>query len=313
MAVTRLSAVVRNETGLLVLVLAGLGVLFFLIMLGAFAYGLVQNRYATEYQTLASEQQLLSQRIATSSLETANGRPGAATRLQEFRDRYDRSLNILSNGNPATGLPPVPEDLRNKLALVEGSWQIGRQTVETLLEGEKSVEVNRGMVRQVSDLVPRLIAVADEAVSLMVEKRQRADVVYLATRQLMLAQRIGTSLRTMSEGGEGAATAADRFGRDAALFGRVLDALLNGSTTLNIKAIRDADIVAALNDVNDIFRQIGNNIGAILESSPQLFSVLEAARRIEEETSAMLDNSTGLEREFEALGSRQDVMYSTLR
>ena len=309
MAVTKISAVVRTETGLPVLILSTLAVVFFITMIVAFAYGLIQNRYLTEYQALAGEQQLLSQRIATSALEAASGRADAAGRLQQFKDRFDRALNTLSNGNAGSGLPPVGEELRPQLSLVQGSWQIARQTIDTILEGEQSVALNRSMVEQVGEMIPQLIAIADEAVALMVEKRVRPEVVYLASRQLMLAQRIGTSLHIMSAGGDGAATAADRFGRDAALFGRVLDALLKGSSTRNIKAIKDPDIVSALNDINGIFANISTSIGSILESSPQLFAVLEAARRIDDETSAMLDATIGLEGSFAAQSSRQDLFF----
>jgi len=309
MAVTKISAVVRTETGMPVLILSISAVVFFITMIAAFAYGLVQNRYVTEYQALAGEQQLLSQRIATSALEAASGRADAASRLQQLKDRFDRALSTLSNGNTGTGLPPVSEELRPQLSLVQGSWQIARQTIDTILEGEKSVALNRSMVEQVGEMIPQLIAIADEAVTLMVEKRVRSDVVYLASRQLMLAQRIGTSLHTMSAGGEGAATAADRFGRDAALFGRVLNALLKGSSSLNVKAIKDPDIISALNDTNGIFANISTSVGAILESSPQLFAVLEATRRIDDESSAMLDATVGLEGSFAALSSRQDLFF----
>ncbi|MDH3716353.1 MAG: methyl-accepting chemotaxis protein, partial [Gammaproteobacteria bacterium] len=309
MAVTRISAVVRTESGIPVLILSSLAVVFFITMIGAFAYGLIRNRYVTEYQALAHEQQLLSQRIATSALETASGRDGAGGRLQQLKDRFDRVLNTLDNGNATSGLPPVHEDLRPQLSLVQGSWQVARQSIDTILEGEQSVELNRSMVIQVGEMIPQLIAIADEAVTLMVEKRARPEVVYLATRQLMLAQRVGSSLHMMAMGGEGAATAADRFGRDAALFGRVLNGLLKGSSALNVKAIKDPEIVSALNDINGIFVNISDSIGAILESSPQLFAVLEAARRIDEETTAMLDATVGLDSSFAALSSRQDLFF----
>jgi hypothetical protein len=47
MAVTRISAVVRTESGIPVLVMSILAVVFFVTMIAAFAYGLIQNRYVT--------------------------------------------------------------------------------------------------------------------------------------------------------------------------------------------------------------------------------------------------------------------------
>ena len=51
----------------------------------------------------------------------------------------------------------------------------------------------------------------------------------MASRQLMLTQRIENNMNRVLAGGEGAAAAADRFGRDAARFGSVLEGMLKGS------------------------------------------------------------------------------------
>ena len=54
-----------------------------------------------------------------------------------------------------------------------------------------------------------------------------------------LAERILSSVNRVLAGDDDAVMAADSFGRDAALFGRVLDGMLNGNTVLGITKVTD--------------------------------------------------------------------------
>jgi twitching motility protein PilJ len=82
------------------------------------------------------------------------------------------------------------------------------------------------------------------------------------------------------EGGEGAVTAADRFGRDAALFGRVIKGLLDGNRGLGIERVSNSEIRAKLGEVNTLFEEIGLQVSAILERSPEMFEVSEAVQEV---------------------------------
>jgi twitching motility protein PilJ len=90
-------------------------------------------------------------------------------------------------------------------------------------------------------------------------------------------------------GGEQAAAAADRFGRDAALFGRVLEGLLKGSDSLRIEKVTDKEAVAKLREVAMLISAVSDNIAGILELSPELFEVKDAASQVTTESAKLLD------------------------
>ena len=92
MAVTRISAVVRTETGIPVLALSTLAVVFFITMIAAITYGLIQNRYVTEYQALAGEQQ-------TPRLGERD-----ALHASPYRISFSRRLEIRSQSYPSTSI-----------------------------------------------------------------------------------------------------------------------------------------------------------------------------------------------------------------
>src|SRR5690606_19910375 len=94
-----------------------------------------------QYLEIVSEQKLLSQRLATLSLESAAGRGTAFAQLLTFRDRYDETLYIFENGNPRTGLPKLPVSTREQFAVVKTVW-LGE-------DGESGVNSYRGNINSI--------------------------------------------------------------------------------------------------------------------------------------------------------------------
>jgi len=284
-------------------------VVFITAMAGAFIYGAVHGRYDNEYLSIVGEQRLLSQRIVANAVESARGSRAASTRLQAFEERFLETLTLLRKGNPATGLPPIPAELLPPLVAVEKSWQAGRVNIDTILGGRDSIiSVNR-FVEGLHDLTPKLSAISEEVVNILVLKKAKQDLIYLATRQLMLVQRIENNLNNILTSQKNAATAADLFGQDVALFGQVLDGMLKGSKTLKIKAVKNPDIRKKLTEVATLFAAIHQNMGGILELSPLLFSVNEAAGKAEYFSADLLSSTTRLEQGFMHYSRRLDVLF----
>ena len=65
----------------------------------------------------------------------------------------------------------------------------------------------------------------------------------------------------------------------------------------------------SLTGIRDIFSAINQNVGTILENSPQLFEVIAATSQIEQVTGNMLEASRALEAAFAARANRQDVVF----
>lgn len=94
--------------GLLVLALIATGV--------AFTYHEFEQSQYRDRVALASEMQLLSQRLATGTLEAAGGSEQAITDITELRNRFDDQLERLRDGGD--GLLPLPEAVSSELAAV---------------------------------------------------------------------------------------------------------------------------------------------------------------------------------------------------
>ncbi len=288
----------KHETSKSVVIIGALLVLFIIVMVGTFIFTTIRDNYDKEYLNLSSDQSLLSQRLATAALEAANGKESAFIQLKKLRDQFDANLKKIREGNPESGLPPAPEEVAPQLQALEKDWKVYRKNLTTILDGHDEIAQVNEYVDIINDFIPQLLALSDEVVGIMVKNKADPDQVYIAARQLMLTQRIENNLAKVLQGGEGAATAADRFGRDAALFGRVLEGMIRGYPALNIKKVQYPEARDKLREVAMLFKTVSDHVGAILEASPQLFEVKDAAASVEQLSSNMLKDTQELEAAF---------------
>ena len=298
------------RANLAVSILGGLFGLFLITMVVLGVLGARHARFDTESFALSSEQRLLSQQIAASALAAASGSSEASLRLASFNRRFEQTLDLLENGNPDTGLPAADQEIAESLAVVRGRWTDISTALETILAARDTIVTVREIGTQINETVPRLIAASDRVVTGMVEKNARPDLVYIASRQLLLAQRLEANVHRMLQGGSYAATAADRFGRDAALFGRVLIGLLEGSSQLQLTRQTDEQIRAQLQQVEDLFGSISDLVGRMLESSAQMFAVIDATGEIDNLSGELLDATTGLEQDLRHHQHTQQNFYN---
>jgi twitching motility protein PilJ len=254
-----------------------------------------------EYISLAGEQRVLSQSIVKDAVEASSANVEAFKNLKQGRNAFEGILQKLTMGNEDTGLPPAPESIQADLMEVTKQWNEFKQNADTILEAEGTIRMLSEFVGAVNETMPTLLAVSDEVVSIMIESGANASQVYVAARQLMLIPRISVNANKVLQGGQGAASAADRFGRDAALFGRVLDAMLKGNRKMNIQRVRDPDARDKLAEVSELFETVHDLVGRILDQTPTLFEAQKASNNMVQKSKKILDLTTNLMNAFTRL------------
>lgn len=252
-------------------------VITLILALSFFGYNANKAAYDTEYLGYAGEQRVLSQTMSRFAVAASQGNERAFARLKVVRDALEVSFNNLSEGNVETGFEQSPEDVQIQLKAVGQTWSEYRDNVDAILE-RKDVILSLGQsVQAISDNIPSLLALSDEVVGILIEIGASPSQIYIASRQLMLTQRIANNVTKVIQGGQGAATAADRFGRDTALFGRVYRGMLKGDRALRISKIEDEDAQDKLAEVGDVLKLINELVGQVLEASPELFLVQDSS------------------------------------
>ena len=246
----------------------------------------VKGLNATEMIQHASELRVLSQNIANNATEASAGNEAAFKQLgearKEFQSRWDRLKDMRSESRP-------------EMVTLQKIWSPVSQNTDIVLNGEKAVTDLHELARTLSETVPDLQAEYDIVVEGMLRSGSPADQVVVAKQQSVLAERILRSVNKVLEGGADAVTSADAFGRDAAQFGRILSGMMEGDSALGIKQVSDPEALDALEAIAESFESsVNQSANAILETSPELFQVREAADGIFRNSPDMLNATTAL-------------------
>lgn len=243
------------------------------------------------YIGYTSDLRVLSQEIAKNSSEAADGKSAAFGQLRISRDRFETLFNHLVNGNPEVDLPPLAgEDIQ----ALDKLWQGVRDSADQILATEEVVLQLHQVAITLNDTIPQLQVEYDDVVQILLESDAPADQVVKAQRQALLAERIVRSVNKVLAGGEDAVTSADRFGRDVQLFGRVLNGMLEGDSMMEISQVEDEEAIFALEAISELFEFVAGNVDTILETSPELFRVREAANIIFENSQSLLNETSNL-------------------
>jgi len=234
----------------------------------------VSNQEAADrdYISRVGDQKVLAQEIAKLANQSAQGELNAFSLLQQRSNRFDEILNWQ--------IERTPEEMNTTIQELQSFWGKYQKDVKIILQRREVVSTMREHIQKINEQIPMLLALSDEVVSDMVDKNASAEQIYIATRQLMLTQRISGNVNRVLSGGADAVTAADRFGRDAALFGRVIEDMLRGNRNMRIHRIKEPSTRAKLVKVQKLFRSIRSQVGGILERSPEMFQVSGASEGI---------------------------------
>ena len=275
-----------------------------IIMLGSLVYVSDKRASLQRHVELSADQLLLSQQMATFSLGASSGSEIAFDRLFESRIRFDTVLDTYRSGDALT--EKLSEELLVDLDIVESDWRNYRNNIEVILNGRQSITEVKDLYEIIESFIPQMLTYSDEVVGVLIKKKATSRQIYLATRQMMLSQRIKNNLNQVLAGGDTAAAAADRFGRDAALFGRVLEGLLKGSKGLRIDKVTDVEAVGKLREVAMLISAVSDNIAGILELSPELFEVKDAAGLVGSDSEKLLASTEVFQEKIIAQGEQLD-------
>ncbi|MBD9482978.1 type IV pili methyl-accepting chemotaxis transducer N-terminal domain-containing protein [Pseudomonas sp. PDM14] len=296
-----LLAGVRSNTliaGLFIVLIISIVLLF-----ANFAYLNTQSNYDKEYISHAGELRVLSQRIAKNATEAATGKAEAFPLLKEARNGFEERWGFLTSGDESTGLPQAPASMQAEMDQVQKDWDSLRKNADAILASEQTVLSLHQVAATLAETIPQLQVEYEEVVDILLQSGAPAAQVSVAQRQSLLAERILGSVNKVLAGDDDSVQAADMFGRDASLFGRVLKAMTEGNAAMEISKVTDPDALERLAEISELFQFVSGSVDEILETSPELFQVRESASTIFTDSQTLLDKASGLTEGFENLAT----------
>ncbi len=296
------------------IILVGLLLTFIALVGATFVYVGAETEYDKQYLTASGELRVLSQRIAKEA-EAAISGAGDFAQLKQARSQFEKGLNTLKSGDNLTGLPPSPEGVRQSLGVVDKLWGQFRLNADVILNTEELLGSMNKFVASINEVTPKLTVASDELVQLLIQKKiATPEELFLASRQVMLSQRIGSNVNKVFERGQGstiAAQAADVFRRDAAFFVQVLEGLREGNAGLHIARVTDGEVRQKLDEISGLFGSITELDLLILEKFPDLFKAQDAANSVFLGSNDLLKETTNLVDAYAGLEGGRPVSATT--
>ncbi len=266
------------------------------VMTGAFIYNDQQSQLLHTHETNAGELRVLSQQIAKNASEAASGKEEAFPLLKEATSMFGQYIGELNRAKLSV-LPFI--DTSNSAAAqqieaLDSAWSEMKVEADSILSAQDTVLSLHDVATTLSETIPQLQIEYDEVVEILLENNAPSDQIAMAQRQPWLAERIIRSVAKVLEGGEDSIMAADSFGRDAKLFGRVLDGMLEGNIAMRISQVTDDEAIDRLMEISDLFEFVDGSVDEILETSPELFQVRAASDTIFTDSQQLLQQTSVL-------------------
>ncbi|MDZ7748055.1 MAG: methyl-accepting chemotaxis protein [Halofilum sp. (in: g-proteobacteria)] len=261
-----------------------LSVALFIALLGmvlSFLYAQELSRHATLYNDIVAEQRRLAEEISTTAVAAAAGEAEAYDRLQRLTEEFRATLDTLRNGSAEQGLPRLPDEFAPQLEALEGTWNVEQVNLEAISASRESVQQINEYIAEIQASSEELLVQTSRVVDQLVERNAAPDRVQAASRQLWLLQRALGALEQVQAGGGEARAAAERFARDAALYGRVLDGMLQGSERLDIEQVQAPEVRQTLRDLAVNYAPVRRHIDSITELAPELQLTSQAANELQ--------------------------------
>lgn len=171
---------------------------------------------------------LQSGHLSQTSIMSAAEAPGD---LQAHRDSMARLLQTLENTAPAASTGErYPDALRH----LQQSWQELSRIIDRLISLEPAIAIASADVEAVQTSASTIQASAEHLVQQMLEHNSNCQLIYFASRQSTLLERLQRRSQEVLKGGHHATTAADGLRRDFMVLSRAQKALSAGDAQIGI-------------------------------------------------------------------------------
>jgi twitching motility protein PilJ len=251
------------------------------------------NLYILKQHTgIATEMQMLSQRIAKGAQQAALGSPLAFAQLKEADQRFSADIKNLTEGGD--GMPASPSALQPLLKDMNKQWADMRKDISKILSQEKNLIELNNSVKGINDTSTLLSEHTEQLTAQLLQSGASPREVHYSGQLTMMSERLAKNANSLLTGDE--ADPEDTFmtGRGIPAFRNVMNGLLNGSEGLHLSPIKDSNARDTLGDISETFDDFAMYVGKIQQSVVDVVRAKEAQRTLFKAGDKMLDMSKQL-------------------
>ncbi len=277
--------------------------LVFLLLGGVmlYLYITLADKNATA-ASIATEMQMLSQRLARSTSLAVQGSAPAFDSVKDSRDRFRADLDALSKGGNARGARVDVTSTESQLAQlndISTRWDRVEKDATAVLDNQQSLlSLSKGLAG-INEANTQLLELAEQAAAQVAAGGGSVRDVDFTNQLAMLSQRIAKNANSLVSSDEIDPEVAFLLGKDAGTFRDVLNGLLKGSDSLRLPGIKNDEARSTLADLQKRFTGYDGGVNAILQNMQRLVVAKQAARGINQASEPLLNAATALASSYE--------------
>lgn len=262
----------------------------FVLMAGTFFVVARDAGYDEQYLKHVTNLRLGAQQVTQHSLRAANGAAEGFKKVEQTRTAFQQSLNLIQNGNPDTGMPGTPEEVKAFLDKLSQTWKKSDGLINDLLKNREVVVALYERYTEFTNVTKDVESNAEAMIKALESINPTPAQMLVATRQLMLLERIGNNIRRSFGGDKTAMDAEQQLGDDVAAFSEALEALRGGDQARNLPPINNPSVQQTIDNLLTQFQEKMQSIEGFFDVSEQLFSTKDSANDLIQLTPTLLDN-----------------------
>ena len=267
-----------------------------------------QSTQAAAAAATATEMQMLSQRLARGTALAAQGQANAFPAVKDSRERFKADLDALLTGGTVRGVSvDVAQDEATLKGLnnVKSRWARVDAAAGQLIDNEKSLTSLAKGLEAINAGNNALLELAQLAAQQIGQSGGTLRELDYANQLAVLSQRIGKNANTLASSDEIDPEVAFLLGKDTGTFRDVLAGLQRGSDSLRLTPVKSEDARATLAELQKRFATYEGSINSILTNMKNLLTAKQAARSVNTEAEALLNDTTVLAREYDSGTARK--------
>ncbi|MGD8379889.1 MAG: methyl-accepting chemotaxis protein [Gammaproteobacteria bacterium] len=276
----------------LLIFLTGIMLLLVFAAITDFFFAAQNTAGDNQFLGYAAEQAVMSQGLAKNTEQAVTGDKGAFQRLSSARDRFDRTLTLMKEGNsdPQNLMSKPPKAVLSEVGLLDDHWGDAKKDVNTIIDARDNILLAQQQLAAVNDSMPQLLARIDQMADMLTRRNASRQLIYHVSREAVFGQRIQREMTSLVTGLGNPVDAANSIGGDTAYFGRVLQAMYDGDPQLGIQPVTDQDLKDVLAEADALFGRVKGAVDTVQPNATQLVEVHKARQAIGTLSDTLLGN-----------------------
>jgi twitching motility protein PilJ len=289
-----------------------LGVLlatFFILSIAMMMLDTRNSSQAAAAGATATEMQMLSQRLARGTALASQGQASAFAAVKDSRDRFAADFNALQNGGVAKGVSlDVPQDqtVVKILQDIKTRWERVDANAGRVLDNQQALTSLAKGLDSINQGNNAILELAQQATQQVGQGGGTLREIEYSNQLSVLSQRIAKNANALASSDEIDPEVAFLLGKDAGTFREILNGLLKGSESLRLSGVRNEEARSSFSELSKRFAAYDAGVAAMLQNMNRLVAAKQAARGINAESEALLNDATKLAEQYEG-GGRSHV------